>query len=380
MLLSVTSARRSAFLIGSLLLAGCSALPTNGPTTRQILHAESADNPLGFKILDINPTLVRQINAQEEASVPAVGPFESLVRPGDVDEIGPGDILQISVFEVGVTLFGGTASFGAETFDPAARGRSLPGIAVDKDGAIRLPYIGRVIVAGKTPAQVEQLIEGALRGKSQNPQAVVTVSENVSNTVYVSGAVNRPGRFPLSAARERLLDALAVGGGAAGPADNMVVRFTRGGRSVETRLSGIRTGSPQDLVLLPGDRVELIQRPRTYSVFGATSRVALLPFETDQLTLAEAIARVGGPNDQLADPRGVFLFRYVAEQNGAPIIYRLNMMDPTNYFLAQNVRMHDKDIIYVSNSASNLPTKFISVLNQLFSPFLTARVLLDTNN
>ena len=54
----------------------------------------------------------------------------------------------------------------------------------------------------------------------------------------------------------------------------MVLRFTRDGRSVETRLSGIRTGSPQDLVLLPGDRIELILRPRTFSVFGATTRVA----------------------------------------------------------------------------------------------------------
>ena len=381
MLSRVSGAKRGAIVTMGLLLSGCAALPTNGPTSRQIVHAEEADNPLGFQIVNVTPEVVRQINQQEEAATPVVGPFQSLVRDGSVETVGPGDVLTINIYEVGVTLFGGSAVLGAgETFDPTARGRSLPGIVVDKDGMIRLPYIGRIRVAGKTPAEIEAIVERGLAGKSQNPQATVTVRENVSNTVYVSGAVNRPGRVPLTAARERLLDALAVGGGATQATDNMVLRFTRDGRSVETRLSGIRTGSPQDLVLLPGDRIELILRPRTFSVFGATQRVALLPFETDQLTLIEALARVGGPNDQLADPRGVFLFRYVAEQNGAPIIYRLNLMRPTDYFLAQNIRMHDKDMLYISNSPSNLPTKFINVLNQLFSPFLTARVLLDNNN
>jgi polysaccharide export outer membrane protein len=41
--------------------------------------------------------------------------------------------------------------------------------------------------------------------------------------------------------------------------------------------------------------------------------------------------------------------------------------------------MHDKDLIYIGNAASNPVTKFVGILNQLFAPLLTARVLTRKN-
>jgi len=190
--------------------------------------------------------------------------------------------------------------------------------------------------------------------------------------------VRRPGRFDLSLQNERLLDAIALAGGADYSSEDTVVRFTRGTRTVEERLARIRSGAGDDLVLVPGDRIELIKRPRSFLVMGASTRVSQVSFETGDLSLAEAVARAGGPTDSVADPSAVFLFRYdpaAAGKGEQPVIYRLNMMQPVNYFLSQRFAVRDKDVIYIANAAANRPAKFVSIINQLFSPFVTAYAL-----
>ncbi|WP_238995651.1 polysaccharide biosynthesis/export family protein [Sphingomonas solaris] len=379
----------------ALALGGCATLPSSGPTARQVVHSTAAkENTMGFRIVDIEPNVLTELTRYGSAVDAATPVLAGLAAEGENDTVGPGDVLQIGIYEVGASLFaGGGTRATQDGFDPSARGENFAAITVDRDGTIKLPYLGRLPVAGRTPSEIQSLIESSLRGKSQAPQAVVSIKENVANTVYVTGDVNKPGRLELTLGRERLLDAIASAGGpaaragntgtTAGTSDDSVVRFTRKGQSVEQRLSEIRSGTPDDLLLLSGDRIEVIRRPRSFTVFGATNRVSQVSFDTPGLTLAEAVARVGGPNDDKADASAVFLFRYYPDSKVAggevPVIYRLNMMRPTSYFLAQRFPMRDKDVIYIANAAANQPSKLINVINQLFSPFLTARVLTQNN-
>lgn len=363
----------------SIVLGGCAALPASGPTASQIIRSTSSSaNTIGFRLEEIDANVLRSVSESQksfDAGQPTLAP---MAQSGRNDTVGPGDVLAISVYEVGVALFGGGRAI-AEGFDPSARGETFPSIVVDKNGTIALPYVGRIAVAGRTPSEIEDMIERGLKGQSQNPQALVTVKENITNTVFVSGDVRRPGRFELTLGAERLLDAIASSGGAANTAEDTIVRFTRAGTTIEERLGRIRAGQVDDLVLLPGDRIELIKRPRTYIVLGATSRVQQVNFETGDVSLAEAIARAGGPSDTVADPSAIFLFRYdpTSGETGAdvPVVYRLNLMKATSYFLAQRFEVRDKDVIYIGNAAANQPAKLVSIVNQLFSPFITARAL-----
>ena len=193
----------------SLALAGCATLPSSGPTARQIERgAERSTDPLRFQIVELDATAVDTLRKEEGARVGG-GTLAQLARDARTDTIGPGDVLTISIYEVGVALFGGTGPrIAGEGFDPSARGENFPAISVDSEGTIRLPYIGRLGVAGLTPFEVQRLIEQGLKGKSQSPQAIVVIRSNISNTVYVSGDVRRPGRLELSLGRERLLDAV----------------------------------------------------------------------------------------------------------------------------------------------------------------------------
>ena len=250
---------------------------------------------------------------------------------------------------------------------------------MDRDGNVRLPYAGEIHVGGKTPGEIEALVAGAYRGKSQSPQVVVTVDKNLSQTVVVAGDVRKPGRIELSLQNERLFDAVAIAGGAVSQTQDMVVRFSRGNRHVDERLDRIEAGAPDDLVLIAGDRIELIREPQTFVVLGATNHVSQVPFDQTDLTLSEAVARAGGPNDATANPKAVFLFRYdpAPDGVGAPhaTIYQLNMMDPKSYFLAQRFAMRNKDVLYISNAAINRTAKFVAIINQLFSPFVAARAI-----
>ncbi len=374
-----SGARRRALgaLAALALLGGCATLPSSGPTAADIRHGARTDNDLGFRIVDIDGPMVQQIVARDAAADAARPTLASLATAGRNDVVGPGDVLAIGIYEVGVALFGTGRDVG-QLYDPSAKGETFPAIVVDSEGAIRLPYVGRLEVAGHTPAEVQAMIERGLRGKSQNPQALVVVKDNVSSTVYVAGDVRRPGRFDLTLQRERLLDAIALAGGAEYSSEDTIVRFNRGTQTLEERLGRVRAGAADDLILVPGDRIELIKRPRSFIVLGASSKVSQVPFETGDLSLAEAVARAGGPTDAVADPAAVFLFRYdPANAAGAeaPVIYRLNMMRPASYFLSQRFAIRDKDVIYIANAAANRPAKLVSIINQLFSPVVTARYL-----
>lgn len=374
---------------GVTMVAGCASMPASGPTASELLRGTEPDhNKIGMQVMDIDSSVINQI-AQSDAHRQAGSMTLALLsRQGRADAVGPGDQLDISVFEVGAALFGG-ARMGAEAFDPSAQAQRFPTIVIDREGTIRLPYAGTIEVAGRTPDEIAALIEQRYRGKSQSPQVVVAVRNNLSNTVYVTGDVRRPGRVELSLQGERLLDAIGIAGGSVAQTQDMVVRVTRDERQIEQRLDSVRASSPQDLVLVPGDRIELLRQPQTYVVLGAANRPAQVSFDQSNLTLAEAIGRAGGPNDTSANPKAVFLFRYAANPgvseaeafaNGGsprstPTIYRLNLLEPSSYFLAQRFAMRDKDVLYVSNAGINRTAKFVGIINQLFSPFVAARAV-----
>lgn len=366
--------------IGLFLLGGCSTLPSSGPTAGQVLRQEqSEENTVGFRIVDIDPAVVSQL-ASSASGTGAVPTLSDLAADGRVDTVGPGDVLSISIYEVGTPLFsgGGVDSVSGIAFDPSAQRGRTAGLQVDQEGTITMPYVGRLHVAGRTPAEISQMIEAELVGLSQSPQAVVVVASNFSNAVVVMGNVRLPSRVELTAGRIRLLDAIAEAGGSEEAPEDLIVRFTRGGRTIERPFHEIRSGSAEDLLLLPGDRIQLIRRVRTYTVFGASDRVSQIPFEAAELSLAEAVARAGGPADRIADPTAVFLFRDMPEA-GTPTIYRLNMKDAASYFLAQRFPMRDKDAILIANAASNEPSRLVQMIGQLFGPLFIARQVADSN-
>lgn len=369
-LLSNPRAHLLPLCIVSLVLSGCAAIPSSGPTGAQIRSEVKADTShLGISLLEVKTAVDLPI-VSEPAAV-----FSSSYTPTpSTDILGAGDILDIVIYESGIALFGRTASAAGEgNADTSAKAERLPPSRVGDDGAINIPFVGEVNVAGRTTAEVERLLRQALRRKSQNPQVLVSIREGITNSVIVGGDVARPGRLVLSTNRETLSDVVALAGGNRGEIKDMLVRVQRDGENGEFRLSDILSHPERDVRVFPADRISVVRMPRSFSVLGAAGRAEQVPFPSASVSLAEAIALAGGSNPNAGDPRSVFVFRFVKGPDGkeTPSVYHFNMMQGSSYLLAQRFFMTDKDVLYVGNAGANQPTKLVQIVSQLFLPLLS---------
>lgn len=308
------------------------------------------------------------------------------LAPPPTDLIGPGDILDITIYEAGVTLFAsgsGSAGSGEKSAivaSPGVQAQKLPATRVNDNGDIVIPYAGKLHVLGRTVGEVEKQIRASLRGLSQNPQVVVTQAAVITNSVIVSGEVARPGRLVLQTNRETLSDVIALAGGYRGTARDLMLRVNRRGKNVDIYLSDLNDNPSLDVRAYPGDRLMLINNPRTFSVLGAPGRVEQIPFSRSRVSLVEAVAQSGGASANAGDAAAIFVFRYAKDESGkdVPVVYHVNMMETGAYFLAQNFAMQDKDVLYFANAKANQAAKMTQLISQMFSPILTVAATVQT--
>ena len=353
------------------MLAGCASLPVSGPTGHEVRRAASArDREYPFTLVDVDSPAA--IPAPPTVPIPNLSTMP--LRPTDL--LGPGDVLSISIYEAGVSLFGTALRTAAGTgLDTASTAERLPPVRVDDFGYIKVPFVGRLHAAGHTAAELQNMIQSGLRGMSQDPQVLVSIEQSITNSVILAGEVAKPGRLVLSTNHESLVDAIALAGGYRGDAKDAVARVQRDGQSFEVRLSDLFNMPEEDLRVAPGDRITLISRPLSFSVLGAPNKPEEIAFPRARLTLAEAVALAGGANPTSGDAAAVFVFRYVQQQNGAeqPTVYHLNMMRPNSYLLSQRFMMRDRDVLYIGNARANQLTKFVNLLGQLIVPVAVAK-------
>lgn len=357
-------------------LSACTTLPSSGPTAGQIVKAQKGPgNQIGYTIVDVTAETIAAAEQKEDTGLLALDALGAQARVEPADMIRPGDQLSVSIYEVGVSLFGSATPVGnsqAPVASPTANAQRVT-VQVDEQGQIYIPYVGPIQAAGRLAADVQHEIQRRMRPMSQSPDVVIAVVDSVETVAYLTGAIAKPGRYRLSAAREKLIDLIALGGGPSLDPADAEVRLVRGDRVAVAKLADIRAEAAGNLVLLPGDRIEIVRNPRSFSVFGASDRVSQISFGGPNVSLTEAVARAGGPSDARANPAAVFVFRWEAANK--PTIYRLDMKNPQSYFLSQRFAVRDKDVLYFSNSAANLPSKLINLINMLFSPLVTARIL-----
>jgi polysaccharide export outer membrane protein len=110
--------------------------------------------------------------------------FAQGTRPGDY-EIGPGDVLKVVVI---------------------GQAEMTGNFAVDLEGMVNFPILGKVKASQHTTLELERKITTLLAdGILRRPQVTVSVAEYGSQRVFVTGEVQRPGRYPLKADRSLLM-------------------------------------------------------------------------------------------------------------------------------------------------------------------------------
>lgn len=364
-------------------LSACSTaptwLPTSGPSTRQVEEAVANPEDMGIQIVEVNDTVARRVLASQRQSLFSEV-FDATAQSGYV--IGAGDVIEVSVWEAPPA-----ALFGSGAIDPrggpsTTRVTALPEQMVNSNGSVNIPFAGQIMAAGRTPQQIETEIIQRLKGKANQPQVLVRMIRNNTANVTVVGEVANSTRMPLTARGERLLDALAAAGGTRQPVNKMTLQLTRGTQVQALPLDTIIRDPRQNIVLQPGDVVTSLFQPLSFTALGATGKNEELNFEAQGISLAQALARVGGVQDMRADAQGVFIFRLespaaldlqgktvaTTPEGKVPVIYRMNLRDPATFFVAQSFPMKDKDLLYVSNAPAAELQKFLNVIFSTIYP------------
>ncbi|MBZ5795057.1 polysaccharide export protein [Burkholderia contaminans] len=361
---------------GVALLAGCAGvIPTSGPSSAQIDRAAQAPNVTGIQIVDLTEDVARKLLAERTRAdfSSGLGNDTAFQR-----RLGIGDTIQVSIWEAPPATLFGAAQTDAKSGASGAHATVLPDQTIDGDGNISVPFIGLLKAAGRTPTQLQLDIMERLKYMAHNPQVLVRLSQNVTSYVTVVGDVEKSNRMQLTARGERLLDALASAGGTRQAIDKITIQVTRGDKVVSLPLETVIRDPHQNVPLHAGDVVTALFQPYSFTSLGATGKNQEFNFEAQGITLAQALARAGGLEDSRSDPRGVFIFRLedanalpwpntpvrVTVDGKVPVVYRVNLKDPSSFFVAQSFMIDNKDLLYVSNAPI---TEIQKVLNLVFS-------------
>lgn len=357
-----------------------------GPSRNAVERAPASTALHGMQLVELGEGVARQAAAAQPE-----GDFGSVF--GDASPIGTtvgvGDVLEVTIWEAApAALFGNSnldSRIGSNV--QSSRPSTLPELLVGPSGTITVPFAGQVPAAGRSLRQIEQDIVARLQGRAHKPQAVARIARNTTANVTVLGDVKEPQRVPLSPRGERLLDAIAQAGGSSQPLDRMTIEITRGDRVQRMAARDVIRDPRHNIILKSDDVVSLLYQPYSFTVLGAAGTNQEVRFEGVGLTLSQALGRIGGLQDERADPRGVFLFRWedrawagplaasaAAGQDGRiPVIYRADMKRPETYFAAQNFKVRDGDVLFVSNSPVADLQRFVNIVASSVFPVAAVR-------
>lgn len=364
-------------------LTACAGFfPGQGPSRDRVLNAPSAGAaPSMIQVIEVTDTVARRIAAHQDRAS-----FADTLGSPELSGylIGPGDVLEVTIWEAPPATLFRSALLDPRAGQIANTATTLPPQMVSTEGLIKVPFAGSVPAARRTPQQIEADIAGRLRGIANDPQILVRVLQNLTSNVTVVGEVANSSRVPLTAKGERLLDALATAGGVRQPVDKMTIQVTRGNRVQSMPLAQVIRDPRQNILLQPGDVITALNRPLSLTILGATNSNQEAQFESQGITLAQALARAGGLQDGRADIKGVFIFRFEdprifenaqalpkTEDGRVATIYRVDLDDPRTFFAAQNFMMKDSDVMYVANAPAVEFSRFVGILTSVLYPTLT---------
>lgn len=169
---------------------------------------------------------------------------------------------------------------------------------VHADGALDLPWVGRVEVVGLGPSEAADRVSQALRdGFLTEPQVAVEIKSYGSRPVQILGAVSRPGTYFLTGPTD-LLGILAMAGGVrqdtkGGSLEIQVKRPKAGEQVLHTAsLDQLLDEGTGNWSLQAGDLVH-VTKGRVVFVSGQVARPGEIPWR-EGMTVTQALAAVGG--------------------------------------------------------------------------------------
>lgn len=238
--------------------------------------------------------------------------------------IGPGDLLDLSVFNVPQLILK---------------------VRVDSNGIVSLPLVGDIKLAGMTVREAQLAIAGKLieRQMVKNPQVSIFIEEAATQGITVYGQVNAPGIYPLMGPH-KLYDAISAAGGFTAQAGHVVtiLHARLQDREEVIDLSG---GGPPDrnnVPIYPGDTV-IVSKAGVVYVLGEVNKPGgFLMEDNTSMSLLKAVALAGG-STKIASLKHVIIIR---KSSGTTVETEVSL-ERIYHAKATDVPLKAEDIVFV---------------------------------
>jgi protein involved in polysaccharide export with SLBB domain len=162
---------------------------------------------------------------------------ESRPLPGPASTLGPGDMVEVRVFQ-----------------EPDHSGIWR----VSPEGTIDYPLCGKVELVGRTSSTAADSLRECLSRYLRRPQVSVLIREYNSKKIFVFGEVQKPGTFPYEG-EMTIIQAITLAGGftkLAAQNNTHVTRLVDGQeRKIRVPVEDIGVGREKNFLLQPGDIV-----------------------------------------------------------------------------------------------------------------------------
>jgi polysaccharide biosynthesis/export protein len=294
-------------------------LPTRGPARRNLLPALIIVCALAA------PAITQDFGQPHQQSPSAPSTFQS----GGVVPIGPGDLLEVTVFDT-----------------PELSGK----VRVSNTGDVTFPLVGAMHVSGLKTDEMQSLLAKKLMDGQfvKEPQVSVFMAEYATAGVSVVGEVKKPGIYP-TLGNHRLLDYISLAEGLTPMASTQVTITKRGsGAPVTITMPSLQSPSAdQNPEILPGDTIFVAKAGIVY-VVGEVSKPGGFALDHDQhLTVLQAVALAQGVNFT-ADKKHA---RIVRKTPAGPQEIPLDLSKVLAAH-AQDLVLQNDDILFVPSSKS----------------------------
>ena len=188
-------------------------------------------------------------------------------------------------------------------------------LTIDRDGAVQIPELGSVHVAGLTYGELPGFLNKQIGRIYRNFTLSVTMGALRTIQVFVVGQARRPGSYSISSL-STLLNALFVSGGPSATGSLRNIQVKRNGETIDRfdmydlLLRGDKT---KDIALATGDVIFIPFAGPQVAVLGSVNHPAIYELK-DQTSVEQALTFAGGEN-ALASGADVVLERVYEHAN-----------------------------------------------------------------
>lgn len=220
---------------------------------------------------------------------------------------------------------------------------------VNKNGMVSLPFVAPISVSGLMVSQVVEAVRKAYSSHIEAPEITVQIAAFRSQSVYVEGAVSKPGKVYLSNDIYTLGDVVNKASVSLAAADITEAELIRDGKKYSFNYHDIMTNSDglHALPMKDGDRIYFpLLKNRNVYVFGEVQRPRKITIPPAGISLTEVLATVYGPDVITGDVGDIYFIR--PYNNDDQKLFKVGLNEILE---GPEIAMQPMDRIYVAPTA-----------------------------